>query len=118
MLVAITFAAIALTGTAFMVWFLLALLLDSAPSSCCWIVPIPCERERECAEARRSSFVDQDYDTGGGKYRSSYVELLENEDHAKVPTSDLIIIDDRNASGRVGWRSIHPIDGAVFHHRR
>jgi hypothetical protein len=118
MLVAVTFAAIALTGTAFMVWFLLALLLDSAPSTCCWIVPISHEAERECVEALRSSFIDEDYHTCGRKYSNSYVELLENEDHAKEHTSSLISIDVRPTPGRVGWRTIHPIHGAVFHHWR
>lgn len=123
MLVAVTFAAIALTGTAFMVWFLLALLLDDAPSTCCWIVPIRDEQESESAEALRSNFVDEDYHTCGRKYCNSYAELLgnqvlENEDHAKEHTSSLISIDVRPTPGRMGWRSIHPIHGAVFHHGR
>ena len=117
MVVALIFAAIALTGTAFMVWFLLALLLDSAPSTCCWIIPIGRERERQNVEALRGSFVDQDYPAPERKFGHSYAELLEKEDHAKEHTSGLITIDVRNVSGRVGWRSIHPIDGAVFHHR-
>lgn len=116
-MVAVTFAAIALTGAGFMVLFLVALLLDSAASTCRWIVPIRHERERECVEALRSSFVDEDYNTCGREYCNSYVELLENEDHAKEHTSDLITISVGNVSGRVGWRSIHPIHGAVFHHR-
>lgn len=117
MLLAVTFAAIALTGTAFMVRFLLALLLDSAPSTCCWIVPIRHELERDCEEALRSSFVDEDHNTCGRKYCNSYVELSENEDHAKEHTSRLISIDVRPIPGRVGWRSIHPIHRAVFQHR-
>ena len=117
MFVAVTFAAIVLTGTAFMVWFLLALLLDSPPSTCCWIVPIRHERERECVDAPRGSFVDDDYHTSGPNYCHSYVEVLENEDHAKEHTSSLISIDVRPIPGRVGWRSIHPIHGAVFQHR-
>ncbi|HZW95365.1 MAG TPA: hypothetical protein VFF64_20615 [Candidatus Eremiobacteraceae bacterium] len=117
MFVAVTFAAIALTGTAFMVWFLLALLLDNAPSTCCWIVPIRHERERECVEALRSSDVDEDYHTCGRNYCNSYVELLENEDHAKEHTSALISIDVRPTPGGVGWRSIHPIHRAIFQHR-
>ncbi|MGB2607000.1 MAG: hypothetical protein WBC78_25580 [Candidatus Sulfotelmatobacter sp.] len=117
MLVAFTFAAIALTGTAFMVWFLLALLLDHAPSTCCWIVPIRRERDRECVEALPRSVVDEDYHTCGREYCNSYVELLENEDHAQEHTSGLISIDVRPTPGRVGWRSIHSIHRAVFQPR-
>jgi|SRR5271154_4575814 len=116
MVVALTFAAIALTGTAFMVWFLLALLLDSAPSTCCWIVPIGCEPGRENCETLKPSYLGDNH-TIERKRGPGYAELLENEDHAKEHTADLILIDVRNVSGRVGWRSIHAIHGAVFHHR-
>jgi hypothetical protein len=117
MVVALIFAAIALTGTAFMVWFLLALLLDSAQSTCCWIIPIGRERERQNVEALRGTFVDQDYPAPERKCGHSYTELLENEDHAKKHTSGLITINVRNVDGRVGWRSIRPSHVAVFQHR-
>lgn len=116
MLVAVIFAAIALTGTAFMVWFLLALLLDRAPSTCCWLVPIRREPERESVDALRGSYVDEDHQATKRKYGNSYVGLLEN-DHAEEHISGLITIDVRPVPGRVGWRSIHSIRSAVFPHR-
>ena len=33
-------AAVALAGAGFMLWFLIALLRESAPSVCYWIVPV------------------------------------------------------------------------------
>ena len=114
---AVIFAAIAVTGTGLMVWFLVAFLLDSAPSTCCWIVPIRREPERENVEALRGSYVDDDYHAEC-KYGDGDVEVLENEDHAEKHTSGLITIDVRPVSGRVGWRSIQPSRVAAFHNRR
>jgi hypothetical protein len=113
--VAVTFAAIALTGAAFMGWFLVALLLDSTPSIC-WIVPIRCEPENENCETLIRSYVDDDH-AAERELGDCHVEVLENDNHAEERASSLISIDVRNVSGSVGWRSIHPIHRAVFHHR-
>jgi hypothetical protein len=98
--VAVTFAAIALTGASFMVWFLVALLLDSTPSIS-WIVPIRCEPERENCETLIRSYVDDDHSAERGR-GDSQVEVLENDDHAEEYASGLVTIDARSVSGRVG----------------
>jgi hypothetical protein len=112
MWVAVTFAAIALTGAGFMVLFLVALLLDNAPSNC-WIVPIRCEPETENYETLIRSYVDDDH-AALRERGFSHPEILENDDHAEDYAPGLIAISVRRISGRASWRSIHPIHGAIF----
>jgi hypothetical protein len=74
-------AAIALAAVAFMLRFLIALLRESAPSVCYWVVPgHPEELENEkYAKEKKEKFV-----------------------------SGLIALDVRPAACGTGWRSIHP----------
>ena len=116
MWVAITFAAIALTGAAFIVWVLVALLRESAPSTCCWIVPIRLELEKE-SMALIGNREDDDGRAMEGKHRDYDVESLENEDHAEKFGSGLIALDVRLVSGGVDWRSIKARGAAVFDKR-
>ena len=100
-----------------MVWFLVALLRESPPSTCCWIVPIRCELE-ESFEALSGSYVDDDCHATECMHSDYYVELLENEGHAKERDSGLIVLDIRPLSARSGWRSNHSSRVEVFHERR
>jgi len=110
---AIFLVAIALTGTSFMLWFLIALLRDSVPSTCCWIVPIHCGLQRE------NSFGEYvgDHYQPEREPSDHYVERLENRVHAKQGNSGLISLDVRILPGSVGWRTIKP-GHAVLHQRR
>ncbi len=113
-------AAIALTGVAFMLRFLMALLLESAPSVCYWVIPVRREIERETETEKErnhgfpSIYVDQDSrsaESGSGDY---YLEL-ENENRAKEYASDLIVLDVRPVSDGLGWRSIRSRGRNAFH---
>jgi hypothetical protein len=117
MWVAIFFAAIALAGTSFMLWFLIALLRDSAPSTCCWIVPVRCDLKRESDHGLGGYMGDDDY-RSESEPSDYYVELSENEVHAKQCASGLIALDVRSVTGRVGWRSIQFRHASVFHRHR
>ena len=66
--------------------------------------------------ALRSGYVDESCQATGREYGEHYVQLLENEDHAKEYSLGLIPIDVRVVPGRVGWRSIHAIRGVGFYH--
>jgi hypothetical protein len=116
MWVAIFFVAIALTGTSFMLWFLIGLLRDDAPLTCCWIVPIRCALERESNNCLGEYVGHDDYKLEH-EPTDYYVELSENRVHAKHGASGLISLDVRSVTGRVGWRSIQP-SRAVLHQRR
>ena len=98
-MVAVTFAAIALTGAGLMVLFLFALLLDRGPSNC-WIVPIRCEQEKENGETLKRSYVDDDH-AAEPERSESHVEILENDDYAEEYAPSLIAINVRPISGRV-----------------
>jgi hypothetical protein len=107
MWVAVTFAAIVLFGTAFLVWFLLALLRELAPSVCSWAVPAgrrP-EKQRDLA-VLRGLYADEDC-YAPEVDRDYRPELLENENYAKEEcASGLIALDVRPASAKLGRRSI------------
>ena len=117
-------AAIALTGAAFMLRVLVALLGEGAPSVCYWVVPVRTEVLREVVGARGGSYVSSKYVEDDCRVpehnRGEYcVELLEKENYAKEErSSDLIAFDVRPVSGAVGWRSIHPRRGDVFREHR
>jgi hypothetical protein len=113
MWVAVAFAAVALTGTAFMLWFLVALLRENAPSTCYLVVPIRREPERESRKVPGVSYVDDDSLAAGPDAREYSFELLEKEGDAKESVSGLIALNLRFIHDRVGWRSIHK-RGDVF----
>ncbi len=113
-------AAIALAATAFMLRFLIALLRESAPSVCYWVVPVrrEPEKERHLKILRGINFDDdcRATESDRGDYR---LELMENENHAEEEyTSGLITLDVRPVSDSVGWRSIQSSGGNVFRERR
>jgi hypothetical protein len=110
-------AAIALAAVAFMLRFLVALLRESAPSVCYWVVPGRREIERETEKEKKRHlgfpggiYVDENCrltESDGGDY---YLEL-ENENRAKEYASGLIALNVRPVSAKLGWRSIHPRRG-------
>ena len=107
MWVAVAFVAITLTGTAFMLRVLLALLRKSASSNCYWVVPIRREPERESPESPRGARVDGKRPAPGNDPSDYYIELLENEGHAKKFASGLIALDFHRVSDNLGRRSVH-----------
>jgi hypothetical protein len=117
MWLAVTFAAIAFSGTVFMVFFLLALLRERAPSVCYWVVPVHGRFEKgRHLEVLGGIYGDQGCRETEGDYRDcrfELVELLENENHANEGASDVIALDVRPAFDGLDWRSIHPRRGYV-----
>jgi len=118
MWVAVAFVAIALTGTGFMSWFLLALLRESAPSTWYWIVPIHRELERGGLEVLSGGEVDDDGRVTEGKPRDYYVELLEDDGHAQEYASGLIALAVHPVSDSLVCCSILSKRGGVFRERR
>jgi hypothetical protein len=116
MWVPILVAAIALSGTSFMLWFLIALLRDSAPSTCWWIVPIRCELKRENQDGL-GGYTGDDNFRSDSEPSACCVGRLENRVHAKHAASGLIALDVRRVTGRLGSRSIQP-SRAIYHQRR
>lgn len=118
MWLAVTFAAIAVMGTAFMVWFLLALLRERAPSVCYWVVPVHGRLEKERhLEVLGGIYGDQGCRETEGDYRDcrfELVELLENENHANEGASGVIALNVRPVSDGLGSRPIHARRGYVF----
>ena len=90
-----------------MMWFLIALLRDSAPSTCCWIVPVRCDLKRESDDGP-AGYMGDDSCRSESEPSNYYVDRLENRVHAKHAASGLIALDVRSVPGRVGWRSIQP----------
>jgi hypothetical protein len=116
---AITFATIALAGTAFMLWFLVGLVREGALSVFRWVVAVRWEPEKEKYLVGVRSIY------GGettprvleGYHRYGYSEILEKEVYAKECASGLIALDSRPFFCGMGWRSIQPSRG-VFHDSR
>ena len=113
-------AAIALAATVFMLMFLIALLRESAPSVCYWVVPVCREVEKEKhLKVLRGIYFDDDCpatESDCGDYR---LELMENEHHAEEKcASDLIAIAVRPVPHNVVWRSIEPNPSNVLRGRR
>ena len=109
---------IALAATAFMVRFLIALLRESAPSVCYWLVPVRGEPEKGLRILRGIRFEDDCRATESyyGDYR---LELMENEHHAeKKCTSDLMALAVRPVRHNLVWRAIEPNRGDLFRGRR
>ncbi len=115
---AITFVAIALTGTAFMLVFLFALLRDSGPSASYWIVAQPQESEKKFPKACDEGNSDDERCTPESKPRNYYAVLTENDSHAKECPSGLIALDVGPAFGGVGWRASPAKHANAFHQRR
>ncbi|MHB8218413.1 MAG: hypothetical protein ACYDDS_20260 [Candidatus Sulfotelmatobacter sp.] len=117
MWLAVTFAAIAFSGTVFMVFFLLALLRERAPSVCYWVFPVHGRVEKgRHLEVLGGIYGDQGCRETEGDYRDcrfELVELLENENHANEGASGVIALDVRPAFDGLGWRSIHSGRGYV-----
>jgi hypothetical protein len=118
MWLAVTFAAIVLTGTVFLVWFLVGLLREGAPSTCYWIVPIRREQEKEIFEPRSGSITGHDCYAPECKRHEYDPDLLENEGYAKECDSGLIALDVRPISAKRVWRSIEPKRGYAFREHR
>lgn len=115
MWVPITFAAIALIGTAFMVWFLLGLLRERGPSVSYWIVLISRRPEkRRHLEILCRIYSGRDCSVPEGNSGDHYVELLENEVHAEKYASVFIALDDGVMPAHFDRRAIH----SVFRERR
>jgi len=88
-----------------MVWFLIGLIRDGAPSVCYWVVPVRQEPEREMFEVING--YDEFCRVLEGKCSAHYLKSLENESHAQEESGPgLIALDVRLAPARLGWRSI------------
>jgi hypothetical protein len=104
-------AAIALVGVAFMLMFLMALLRESAPSVCYWVVPLRAIERATGTKKERdlgfptSSYVDE-YPRWTESDHGDYCPELENENRAKEYASGLIALDVGPVSDGSGWRSI------------
>jgi len=109
-------AAIALAAAAFMLRFLVALLHESTPSVCYWVVPARLEPGR----ALSCRYVEDDgSQVNGSRQSECYAELLENGHYAsKELSSGLIALDIRLVSDGLGERSVHPGRGDVFRERQ
>jgi hypothetical protein len=109
-------AAIGFAAAAFMLRFLIALLRESAPSICCWIVPLRREaQEEEHLKVLRGIYLDDDCRMAGSDCGRHGVDLLEKENYAKEECpSGLIALDARPVSGGLVWRSIRPGRGRAF----
>jgi hypothetical protein len=99
---------------------LIALLRESAPTVCCWVVPVPGRPEKKRhLKVLRVIYADEDRRNPGNKRSDHYVELLENEDHAQREYgSRLIALDIRHVSDSLGWRSIHRRRSDAFREHR
>lgn len=110
--------AIALAATAFMLRFLIALLRESSPSVCYWVVPVRRE-PGEHLEALRDIYFDDDCRVTASDHGDYRLELMENEHHAEEKcTSDLIALAVSPIPHNVVWRSIEPNPGNAFRGRR
>jgi hypothetical protein len=96
--VSITFAAVALAGAGFMVYFLLALHRESTRPHDCWIIPassLNVTAVADCAEKHAAGEYYEEF-----KHRDSYVDLLESELYAKE-SCGLITLAIRSGGGHV-----------------
>jgi hypothetical protein len=112
-------AAIALAATAFLLRFLIALLRESAPPVCYWLVPVRREPGKKGhLKGVRGIYFDDDC-RATESYCSDYrLELMGNEHHAEGKcASNLITLAVRPVPDNVVWRSIEPSRGNVFRGR-
>jgi hypothetical protein len=120
-------AAIALSGVAFMLGFLVALLREGAPSVWYWVVPVRGEIERATRTGKErnlgfpsSIYVDESSHSTESDHDDYYLEL-ENENSAQEYASGLIALDVDSVNGGLGWRPIRPIPSrghSAFHQHR
>jgi hypothetical protein len=116
---AITFAAIGSMGTAFMVWFLVALLREGALSILQWNVAARWEPEKERhLVGMRSIYAGETTACVVESHNGyAYSQILEKEVYAKECARGLFAFDIRFVSGAVGGRSIQA-RRAVFYECR
>lgn len=109
-------AAVALAAVAFMFRFLVALLRESTPSVCYWVVPVRRGlRKQMRLETPSGTYFEDNRRATEYNRGACCLELLENQGHVKEEnTSDLVTLDLRPASFHLGWRAIHPSRGNVF----
>jgi hypothetical protein len=112
-------AAVALAATAFMLRFLIALLRESAPSVCYWLVAVRREPEKERhLKVLHGIYFDDDCRATVSDHGDYRLELMENEHHAEEKcSSGLITLAVRPVPDNVVWRSGQPSRGNVFRGR-
>jgi hypothetical protein len=112
-------AAIALAATLFMLTFLIALLRESRPSVCYWIVPVLREPEKgQHLSVLRGIYFDDDCFATRGDSGDCRLELMENEHHAEEKcTSGLIDRAVDPVPDNVVWRPIQSSRGNVVRGR-
>jgi hypothetical protein len=124
MWLAVTFAAIGLTSTGFMVWFLHGLLGERGPSNFYLIIPTEVESARATAEIQSRMDVDDDFyvhrahSAPLGRRPEHVVDLLENRFYATESASGLIVFDIRLDSSEHVWRSNQSKPGCFFRELR
>lgn len=96
-----------------MLWFLVALLSEEAPSVCYMVVPARRKPEQE----KRGETLSLIYGDDGRDSPPKGVspQLLENENHEKEKSaSDFITVDARTFARKLGWSSIHARRNYIF----
>jgi hypothetical protein len=95
MWLAVTFAAIPLAGTVFMLWFLIGLLGERAPSTCYLVVPVRREWDGQITHAL--SDVDVDDNCRGTEFEYSSDETSDGSrydaGHNFLRCNDLVFCD-------------------------
>jgi hypothetical protein len=102
-------AAIGFGGTVFMLWVLIALLREGAPTfRYSFTLAAPeTTRKNEGLQLLSVAFEDTSLWEGTKNRSDDYVELLENKNHEKgVCDSGLTALDVCNVSGRFGRRPV------------
>ena len=112
-------AAIASAAAAFMLRFLVALLRESAPSVCYWVVPVRREPGKEVhLKVRGGIYFDDELCAMEWKRDDCHVEFLENGHAKEKYDSGLISLDVHAGAARLGWRSIYSSGSSVFRQHR
>jgi hypothetical protein len=116
MWVAATFTAIGLTGTAFMIWFLIGLLGEGPAATWYWL-GVRFDAGKACLLEGATVIYADDGRPKERERSEYYAKLRENDFYAKECASGLIALDVRPISASLGWRSIHPRHGYAFGER-
>jgi hypothetical protein len=98
-------AVIALAGTVFMIRFLVALLRDDAAPVSCQILAIDTDSYNAVSETRAEGRDNLPVGVVVQHKSDEYIELSENQFHAKECVSGLMALTLRHSAGN-GWRSI------------
>ncbi|MFZ1929841.1 MAG: hypothetical protein WAU50_11940 [Candidatus Sulfotelmatobacter sp.] len=104
-------AAIGFGGTVFMLWVLIALLGEEAPTFRYSVALVEQETTQgnEGLQLLSVAFDDTSLWKGAKNRSDDYVELLENKNHEKgVCDSGFTALDVCNVSGRFSRRPVHP----------